>query len=209
MLLENAKETEMVICNFEGCRTIFAKTGCGGLRLLGSSALATAAMEAFQRKVGDFSTNWLASGGNLNKELVVCAAFMDPFVHLQLENVCEKIPGLDYGQLKTVVLEKASQISPEEACDQPPSRRASFFQSNKPTVVEQEFKAYSVMWHEDPLILEIKCKVHASSCSACKMGTVCTSIKSASERAFKELRCVLGDFARNRLNPNRTASSFS
>uniref|UniRef100_A0A915CS31 C2H2-type domain-containing protein n=1 Tax=Ditylenchus dipsaci TaxID=166011 RepID=A0A915CS31_9BILA len=32
MLLENAKETEMVICNFEGCRTIFAKTGCGGLR---------------------------------------------------------------------------------------------------------------------------------------------------------------------------------
>uniref|UniRef100_A0A915DVH7 HAT C-terminal dimerisation domain-containing protein n=1 Tax=Ditylenchus dipsaci TaxID=166011 RepID=A0A915DVH7_9BILA len=156
-------------------------------------ALATAAMEAFQRKVGDFSTNWLASGGKLNKELVVCAAFMDPFVHLQLENVCEKIPGLDYEQLKTVVLEKQVRYHLRKHV-------TSHLQN-------QEFKAYSVMWDEDPLTFwKSNSKYMPRLARLAKWVLSVQASSSASERAFKELRCVLGDFARNRLNPNRTAS---
>uniref|UniRef100_A0A915DZ34 C2H2-type domain-containing protein n=2 Tax=Ditylenchus dipsaci TaxID=166011 RepID=A0A915DZ34_9BILA len=167
MLLENAKETEMVICNFEGCRTIFAKTGCGGLRHhLKTHEVAVAISQAavdeallkfavcsgqpmsivgnthfisFLQAFGNF---WVESkeAGHLKqaKDVLPSANTLSSRLDTALESVKE-------GILKTVVLEKASQISPEEACDQPPSKRASFFQSNKPTVVEQEFKAYSVI----------------------------------------------------------------
>uniref|UniRef100_A0A915ED64 HAT C-terminal dimerisation domain-containing protein n=1 Tax=Ditylenchus dipsaci TaxID=166011 RepID=A0A915ED64_9BILA len=356
MLLENSKETEMVICNFEGCRTIFARTGCRGLRHhLKTHEVAVAISQAavdeallkfavcsgqpmsivgnthfisFLQAFGNFwveskeaghlkqakdvlpSANTLSSrldtalesvkegivkklatlktnGGSLTLDfaknqvdyIAVTAHFIDddwkkddfvllfeplPLGMTKTSNnvrflVEEKLSELgmsaedqrklyittDEGsnvdklgghnhvpcichigptiakhttvpykkncvlsnELKTVVLEKASQISPEDACHQPPSKRASFFQSNKPTVVEQEFKAYSVMWDEDPLIFwKSNAKYMPRLSRLAKWVLSVQAFSSASERAFKELRCVLGDFARNRLNPNRTAS---
>uniref|UniRef100_A0A915D6A7 Uncharacterized protein n=1 Tax=Ditylenchus dipsaci TaxID=166011 RepID=A0A915D6A7_9BILA len=77
-------------------------------------SLAAAAIEAFDSNMGNFSTDWLASGEKLNKELVVCTALVDPFVHSQLECICEKssnvrmrpVEGYRYAKGKYFVFEK-------------------------------------------------------------------------------------------------------
>uniref|UniRef100_A0A915EQW0 Uncharacterized protein n=1 Tax=Ditylenchus dipsaci TaxID=166011 RepID=A0A915EQW0_9BILA len=88
-------------------------------------ALATATMQCFSKKVGDFnSTTWLSSSsGVINKQRIVCAAFLNTFVHSELKTICSDIPALNYNEMKQCLCDQVNIMKTDEAAELPAKKK--------------------------------------------------------------------------------------
>uniref|UniRef100_A0A915DTY4 HAT C-terminal dimerisation domain-containing protein n=2 Tax=Ditylenchus dipsaci TaxID=166011 RepID=A0A915DTY4_9BILA len=79
--------------------------------------------------------------------------------------------------------------------------------SNSATSSRKDIYAMLAMQDEDPLIFwKNNAKYFPRLALLSRLMLAVATLSASSERAFKELRCVLGNFTRNRLEPKKTAS---
>uniref|UniRef100_A0A915DUM2 HAT C-terminal dimerisation domain-containing protein n=1 Tax=Ditylenchus dipsaci TaxID=166011 RepID=A0A915DUM2_9BILA len=119
------------------------------------------------------------------------------------------IPALNYDEMKQCVCDQVNIMAPDEAAELPAKKRKAFFACQKPSLIEEEISTYSMlaMQDEDPLIFWSNNEKYFPRLALLSRLMLAVAASSASsERAFKELRCVLGNFARNRLDPKKTAA---
>jgi hypothetical protein len=176
-----------------------------------SSALSKAGLECFKRKVGDWST--VDEGlGPFNAGLVFTAAYLDPFIRVRLESICNAVPRLSYEEIRNTVKMMAAlycdSASPPPASSS--SRRSRFEPSaSSMGTLEGEMRAYEsfISAEENPLEFWKKYEKNFPQLAVLAriVFGVCGS-SAPSERALKDLREIFQDFARNRLHPITTAT---
>uniref|UniRef100_A0A915DUF1 HAT C-terminal dimerisation domain-containing protein n=1 Tax=Ditylenchus dipsaci TaxID=166011 RepID=A0A915DUF1_9BILA len=179
--------------------------------LLFRISLAAAALEAFNRKFGEFSEeNWhSSSSGRINKKLVVCAAFLDPFEHSQLKTMCDLAPGLNYDMIKKTVINEVRLLTPVDFVRVPVSSRCARFAQGGQNAIEKEVNSYTALLSigESPLNFwrnSEKYFPYLATLARYLLSVPASS--SPSERAFKELRCIMVDFTRNQMSAAKIAS---
>uniref|UniRef100_A0A915EFS8 HAT C-terminal dimerisation domain-containing protein n=1 Tax=Ditylenchus dipsaci TaxID=166011 RepID=A0A915EFS8_9BILA len=139
--------------------------------------------------------------GGMNKKLLVSAAFLDPFEHSQIKSMCDLAPGLNYDMIKKTVIDEVRFLTPDDfvRCSTP-SRSAKFAQSGH-NAIEKEMNSYAALLSigENPLDFwrnNEKYFPYLATLARLVLSVPASSFPS--ERAFKELRCIIIDFTRNR-----------
>uniref|UniRef100_A0A915DFY5 HAT C-terminal dimerisation domain-containing protein n=1 Tax=Ditylenchus dipsaci TaxID=166011 RepID=A0A915DFY5_9BILA len=121
----------------------------------------------------------------------------------------EKQKTFFHDEMKQCVCDQVNIMAPDEAAELPAKKRKAFFACQKPSLIEEEISTFSMlaMQDEDPLIFWSNNEKYFPRLALLSRLMLAVAASSASsERAFKELRCVLGNFARNRLDPKKTAA---
>uniref|UniRef100_A0A915EQS8 HAT C-terminal dimerisation domain-containing protein n=1 Tax=Ditylenchus dipsaci TaxID=166011 RepID=A0A915EQS8_9BILA len=154
-------------------------------------ALANAAMEAFERKIGNLNdSNWVNSfSGRLNKKVIACSAFLDPFEHGQLKSIGELVPGINYN-------EREARFLCSDVLESPTAKRSAKFPLIQVSQVEKELHGYMslpICEDEDLLTFWSKNEKYFPHLAALARNFLAVQASSASsERAFKELRSIMG-----------------
>uniref|UniRef100_A0A915D739 HAT C-terminal dimerisation domain-containing protein n=1 Tax=Ditylenchus dipsaci TaxID=166011 RepID=A0A915D739_9BILA len=174
-------------------------------------ALANAAMEAFERNIGNLNdSNWVNSfSGRVNKKVIACSAFLDPFEHGQLKSIGELVPGINYNEIEKMVKREARFLC-SDVLESPPAKRSAKFPLIQVSQVEKELHGYMslpICEDEDLLTFWSNNEKYFPHLAALARNFLAVQASSASsKRAFKELRSIMGDFTRNRLDSKKVAA---
>uniref|UniRef100_A0A915E6P8 HAT C-terminal dimerisation domain-containing protein n=1 Tax=Ditylenchus dipsaci TaxID=166011 RepID=A0A915E6P8_9BILA len=118
-------------------------------------------------------------------------------------------PGLNYDMIKKTVIDEVRFLTPDDfvRCSTP-SRSAKFAQSGH-NVIEKEMNSYAALLSigENPLdFWRNNEKYFPYLVTLARLVLSVPASSSPSERAFKELRCIMIDFTRNKMSAKKIAS---
>uniref|UniRef100_A0A915D951 Uncharacterized protein n=1 Tax=Ditylenchus dipsaci TaxID=166011 RepID=A0A915D951_9BILA len=79
--------------------------------------------------------------GRLNKKVIACSAFLDPFEHGQLKSIGELVPGINYNEIEKMVKREARFLC-SDVLESPAAKRSAKFPLIQVSQVEKELHGY-------------------------------------------------------------------
>uniref|UniRef100_A0A915CVY0 HAT C-terminal dimerisation domain-containing protein n=1 Tax=Ditylenchus dipsaci TaxID=166011 RepID=A0A915CVY0_9BILA len=118
-------------------------------------------------------------------------------------------PGLDYDMIKKTVINEVRLLTPVDFVRVPVSSRCARFAQGGQNAIEKEVNSYTALLSigESPLnFWRNNGKYFPYLATLARYLLSVPASSSPSERAFKELRCIMVDFTRNQMSAAKIAS---